>query len=99
MPPTPPETLTRARDIAMRAGLHYVYTGNVHDIEGGTTYCPHCQKAVVVRDWYRILNYRISDDGRCLECGGVITGRYQKFDLKKAFGPRRVPVRLAEANR
>jgi len=98
VPPTPPETLTRARDIATNAGLHYVYTGNVHDIEGGTTYCPHCHKPVVVRDWYRILNYRISDDGRCLECDSAISGRYQKFDLKKAFGPRRVPVRLAEVN-
>ena len=101
VPPTPPETLTRARDIATRAGLRYVYTGNVHDIEGGTTYCPHCHHAVIARDWYRILDYRIGDrignDGRCLECGGAIAGRYQKFDLKKAFGPRRIPVRLAEA--
>ena len=103
VPPTPPETLTRARDIATRAGLRYVYTGNVHDIEGGTTYCPHCHHAVIARDWYRILDYRIGDrignGGRCLECGGAIAGRYQKFDLKKAFGPRRIPVRLAEMNR
>jgi len=99
VPPTPPETLTRARDIAMQAGLRYVYTGNVHDIEGGTTYCPHCRDEVISRDWYRILSYRIGEDGRCLGCGGAIAGRYQKFDLKKAFGPRRIPVRLAELNR
>jgi pyruvate formate lyase activating enzyme len=42
LPPTPPATLSRARRIARDAGLHYVYTGNVHDPEGGTTYCPGC---------------------------------------------------------
>ena len=39
VPPTPHETLTRARDIALEEGLNYVYTGNVHDREGDTTYC------------------------------------------------------------
>ena len=44
LPRTPAATLTRARAIAMRAGLRYVYTGNVHDREGGTTYCPACAR-------------------------------------------------------
>ena len=39
-PPTPAQTLTRARDIALSKGLHYVYTGNVHDPKGSSTYCP-----------------------------------------------------------
>ena len=39
VPPTPPATLTRARAIALGNGLHYVYTGNVHDVAGGTTSC------------------------------------------------------------
>ena len=95
VPPTPPATLTRARDIALRHGLHYVYTGNVHDTAGGSTYCPHCGNAVVGRDWYRILNYRITPEGDCKECGGAIAGRFETF--KKAFGPRRIPVRLAAA--
>jgi len=94
LPATPPETLTRARAIALAQGLHYVYTGNVHDAQGGSTLCPHCHNAVVVRDWYSILNYRLSDSGNCLECGGAIAGRFQKFT--KPFGSRRVPVRLAE---
>ena len=93
VPATPVATLTRARRIALRHGLHHVYTGNVHDVEGGTTFCPHCANALIVRDWYNILNYRVGDDGRCLECGGAIAGRYQHFD--KAFGARRIPVRLA----
>ena len=44
-PPTPPATLTRARAIALRNGLHYVYTGNVHDPEGSSTYCPAAGRA------------------------------------------------------
>jgi pyruvate formate lyase activating enzyme len=97
IPATPADTLERARRIALKRGLHYVYTGNVHDTEGGTTYCPHCGKAVIVRDWYNILNYRVGDDGRCLECGGAVAGRYQAFELKQQFGSKRIPVRLAVA--
>jgi pyruvate formate lyase activating enzyme len=70
-----------------------VYTGNVHDAEGGTTYCPHCANAVIVRDWHRILNYRVTADGRCRECGGALAGRYGAFE--KPFGQRRIPVRLS----
>jgi pyruvate formate lyase activating enzyme len=93
VPPTPAATLSRARRIALANGLQYVYTGNVHDAEGGTTFCPHCNNAVVVRDWYRILNYRLDNDGCCKECGGAVAGRYEEFG--KPFGPKRLPVRLA----
>jgi pyruvate formate lyase activating enzyme len=93
LPRTPPVTLTRARETALRAGLHYVYTGNVHDTEGGTTFCPGCGNGVIVRDWHRILNYRLTPDGRCKECGGPLAGRFEAF--KTPFGQRRVPVRLA----
>ena len=93
VPATPPSTLTRAREIALRAGLRYVYTGNVHDTEGGTTRCPGCGNGVIVRDWHRILNYRLTDDGKCKECGRAIAGHFGKFE--KAFGSRRIPVRLA----
>ena len=93
IPHTPAATLTRARKIALAEGLRYVYTGNVHDSVGGTTYCPHCGEAVIVRDWYRILEHCVTPDGRCQACRGAIPGRYGEF--KHAFGPRRVPVRLA----
>ena len=93
VPPTPASTLTRARGIALRHGLRYVYTGNVHDTAGGSTYCPHCGNSVIARDWYRILDYRLTEEGRCKDCGGVISGRFEAF--KKAFGPRRIPVRLS----
>jgi len=72
LPPTPPETLGRARNIAMETGLHYVYTGNVHDTSGGTTHCPSCSASLIVRDWYQILNFHVSDAGTCTTCNTQI---------------------------
>jgi len=89
---TPPATLTRAREIAQLAGLNYVYTGNVHDQAGGSTYCPSCDQRVIARDWYQINSYQLTDEGACKSCGTRIPGRFQKFG--KPFGPRRIPVRL-----
>jgi pyruvate formate lyase activating enzyme len=87
VPPTPPATLTRARAIAKKAGLRYVYTGNVHDRDGDTTACPSCGAAVIVRDWYEILDAAIGADGACSACGAKVPGR---FDAKPArFGRRR----------
>jgi len=92
VPPTPAATLSRARRIALGAGLHYVYTGNVHDTTGGTTYCPNCATPLIVRDWYDIPDYQLSDDGRCPQCGESIAGIFDHFT--GAFGHRRMPVRL-----
>jgi pyruvate formate lyase activating enzyme len=89
---TPASTLTRARKIALAEGLHYVYTGNVHDREGGTTFCPGCGKAVIVRDWYEILGYSLTPDGRCKHCATALPGRYDHFE--RPWGRKRVPVRL-----
>jgi pyruvate formate lyase activating enzyme len=94
-PATPAATLRRARRIALDAGLRYVYTGNVHDKAGDTTYCPHCQAAVIERDWYEILSYQLDDSGHCRHCGTAIAGRFEKFG--QPFGARRIPVRLHAA--
>jgi pyruvate formate lyase activating enzyme len=96
VPPTPPATLTRARRIARRAGLRYVYTGNVHDEAGGTTLCPSCENPVIVRDWYEIRGYHLTESGACAACGAQVAGRYGKFG--KPFGPRRIPVRLSRVH-
>jgi pyruvate formate lyase activating enzyme len=90
--PTPAATLHRARDIALAEGIQYVYTGNVHDIEGGTTFCPGCNKPVIVRDWHRILAYSLTADGRCEHCGTAVKGRFEEFSGQ--FGRRRIPVRV-----
>ncbi|MHB8838638.1 MAG: AmmeMemoRadiSam system radical SAM enzyme [Gemmatimonadaceae bacterium] len=97
VPPTPPATLTRARDIARRAGLHYVYTGNVQDRAGGTTLCPGCQAALIERDWYDIRAYRVTHDGRCPECGTAIAGRFGEY--RGAFGNRRLPIAMHRLTR
>ena len=88
-PPTPPATLRRARGIGLEAGLRYVYTGNVHDRDGGTTRCPSCRAAVLERDWYDIVVARI-DRGACSACGTPIPGRFG--DTVGSFGRRRMRV-------
>ena len=89
---TPARSLARARSIAIGEGLKFVYTGNVHDTEGGTTSCASCGAALITRDWYRILLYRVSADGRCLNCSAPLAGRFEKFSGQ--FGNQRVPVMI-----
>jgi pyruvate formate lyase activating enzyme len=95
VPATPGATLMRARRIAQEEGLQHVYTGNVHDTEGGTTFCPQCHAALVVRDWHRILRYEVTDDGRCPHCTAPPAGRFGHYE--GSFGSRRIPVRLARS--
>jgi pyruvate formate lyase activating enzyme len=92
IPATPASTLTRARDIAIAEGLNYVYTGNVHDTEGGTTYCPQCRAPLIVRDWYRIDAYHVTPEGKCPGCHATVAGRFEVFE--HAFGPKRIPIAI-----
>lgn len=91
LPPTPARTLTRARLIGLAAGLRYVYTGNVRDLEGGTTYCPTCATPVISRDRYTIDDYLLDAAGGCPVCGTTIAGR---FETNPGRGARRVPLRI-----
>jgi pyruvate formate lyase activating enzyme len=96
VPATPPATLTRARRIALDNGLRHVYTGNVHDAEGDTTFCPGCAAPLIERDWHAVLHYALDAEGGCPHCGTRIAGRFApKFE--RAFGRRRIPVRIAAA--
>ena len=91
-PATPLATLVRAREIALRAGLRYVYTGNVRHDEGGTTFCPQCHAPLIVRDGYRISDWQLTPDGHCPHCRQAIAGR---FDPRPGrFGNRRIPVAI-----
>jgi len=93
-PPTPPETLTRARRIAMDNGVRYAYTGNVHDTEGGSTYCHHCGTKLIGRDWYVLSDWNLTDDGHCKSCGTPCAG---VFDGPPGdWGAKRMPVRLRD---
>jgi pyruvate formate lyase activating enzyme len=91
--PTPPSTLTRARDWALTNGIRYAYTGNVHDRDGGSTRCPECHTVVVERDWYELGVYRLTDHGHCTSCGAALAGRFD--GPAGTWGARRQPVRLA----
>ena len=93
IPSTPLATLRRARQQALDAGLHYVYTGNVRDSEGGTTFCPACHATLIERDGYNFRSYDLPSDGHCPHCKARIAGHFGRFD--KPFGAQRIPVRLA----
>jgi pyruvate formate lyase activating enzyme len=92
VPPTPPETLERARRIAEANGVQHAYTGNVHDRAGSSTYCSGCGATVIERDWYRLGSYGLDDEGRCRSCGAACPGRFD--GPAGTWGERRLPVRL-----
>lgn len=92
IPATPPATLTRARNIAIKQGLQYVYTGNVHNQEGDTTFCPNCHAPLIVRDWYQINQYHLTQDGSCPNCATRIAGRFA--EQADNFGRKRVPITI-----
>ncbi len=71
--PTPVETLERARDMAMREGLKYVYVGNVPGNPGNNTYCPSCKAACIERSGFFVTKVRMKD-GKCAACGYPIAG-------------------------
>ena len=91
-PHTPPSTLSRAREIALANGLRYVYTGNVHDPAGQSTYCHACGALLVERDWYQLGVWNL-EDGRCASCGAACAGVFET--RPGTWGSRRLPVRLA----
>jgi pyruvate formate lyase activating enzyme len=90
---TPAQTLTNARRIAMKNGLRYVYTGNVHDEAGGSTYCHHCGATLIGRDWYEITAWNLTAEGHCKKCGTQLPGVFDSAPGK--WGARRMPIRLA----
>jgi pyruvate formate lyase activating enzyme len=79
-PMTPTATLERSRDIALHNGLRYVYTGNVHDFRGSSTYCHGCGDLLVGRDWYELSTWNLAVDGEratCRSCGAAVAGVFE----------------------
>jgi pyruvate formate lyase activating enzyme len=93
-PPTPPATLTMARQIAVKNGLRYVYTGNVHDQAGSSTYCRQCGNTIIGRDWYVMTEWNLTDDGHCRHCGTCCVGVFD--GPPGTWGAKRLPVRLKD---
>ena len=93
-PSTPPATLTRARDIAVKNGIRYCYTGNVHDETGGSTYCHKCGEKIIGRDWYAMTTWNMTEDGRCGKCGASCSGAFDREP--GTWGAKRAMVRMSE---
>jgi pyruvate formate lyase activating enzyme len=92
VPPTPPSTLRRARRLALAAGIHHVYTGNVWDAEGQSTYCASCGNLLVERDGYHLGAWKLDETGHCAHCGAELPGRFEA--QPGGWGARRVPLRI-----
>jgi pyruvate formate lyase activating enzyme len=82
-PRTPPSTLSRARELARAAGLRHVYTGNVHDPDGQTTFCTGCGARVIERDWHAVRAVRLRG-GACAACGTRLAGRFDATPRARA---------------
>jgi len=73
LPPTPAQTLEKARQIAISEGLHYAYIGNISSKEGQNTYCPSCKTLLIERSGFTVLQNRLTN-GRCPDCSTEIYG-------------------------
>jgi pyruvate formate lyase activating enzyme len=73
LPPTPVVTLEKARETALKHGLHYPYVGNVPGHPGNHTYCPKCGKTVIERNSFFVTAMKLKD-GACPACGTRISG-------------------------
>jgi pyruvate formate lyase activating enzyme len=93
VPPTPPATLSRAREQARAAGLAHVYTGNVRDPRGQSTFCAGCGQVLIGRDGYEITGWRLDAEGRCSGCQARLAGHFDP--APGSWGSRRRPVVLA----
>ncbi len=92
IPRTPAHTLSRARQQALAAGLHHVYTGNVYDQSGQSTYCAGCGQQLIERNWYNLGEWNLTADGACRFCSTLLEGH---FTAKPgSWGSRRQVIRI-----
>lgn len=91
---TPLSTLRRARHIAKKAGMRYVYTGNVRDYDGASTYCHHCSHVLIGRHGYALDQWHLAARGQCQHCGTPCAGVFA--ERADDWGNRRKPVRIAD---
>lgn len=91
---TPPETCRRARDQAKRHGIRHVYSGNIHDPAGQSTYCANCQELLIQRDWYALGAYRLQG-ASCAQCEAPVPGRFAERKPARNWGRRRLRLAIA----
>lgn len=78
----------------MKNGVRYAYTGNIHDLDGESTYCHHCGKRLIGRDWYVLSEWNLTPDSRCEFCDTLCAGVFEQ--QPGDWGAKRVPVRLKD---
>lgn len=93
-PPTPLAVLARARRQALAAGIRYVYTGNVFDPAGQSTYCAGCGALLIERDGYHLGRWGLDERGCCVKCGMALPGRFEATPGR--WGARRLPVHVRD---
>ncbi len=89
---TPAATLMKARAIAIKNGVRYAYTGNVHDQTGGSTYCHRCHQVLIGRNWHRLFEWNLTAQGTCNRCGAPCAGVFE--ERPGSWGARRQPVAI-----
>ncbi len=92
VPPTPLQTLLRARGIAMKNGVRYAYIGNAHDWQADSTWCHRCGELLIQRDWYELGVWNLTAEGRCRRCDTRCAGLFEAEPGH--WGSRRQPVRM-----
>ncbi len=96
-PATAAKTLVKARRIALKNGIHYAYTGNIHDFEGGSTYCHDCGEILIGRDWHKLSTWNVNVGGNytgnCGACGTPVAGVFES--APGDWGRKRLPIRLS----
>jgi len=91
--PMPPEHLIKARKLALRGGLRYVYTGNIHDPHGQTTYCHQCGRELIQRKGFMISGWNLNERGGCRFCGMSCAGIFEADH--GLWGSKRLQIQLA----
>ncbi|MDX1335825.1 MAG: AmmeMemoRadiSam system radical SAM enzyme [Gammaproteobacteria bacterium] len=97
VPSTPFSTLTRSREIALKNGVRYAYTGNVHDEAGESTYCHKCGNKLIGRDWYVLSTWNLDEKGCCNECGEPLAGVLE--EKPGDWGAKRQPIQIHDGVR
>jgi len=91
-PPTPASTLVQAREIAIANGVRYVYTGNVHNSQGDSTWCHACGQLLIERDWYTLGAWHLDAEGRCDSCSAPLPGLFEA--RAGTWGAKRLPIAM-----
>ena len=92
-PPTPPAAVKRAREIALKNGVRYAYTGNIYDPEGGSTYCHNCGQRLIQRIGFSLGEWNLTGDGACNRCDTPCAGVFEA--QPGSWGTKRQPVHIS----